>query len=356
VKAKIFIASSGENLDLAHAVEENLHRDFETRVWDEDVFRLSQYPLDELAEQLRNSDFGIFIMHPTDIAVIRGEKEPIPRDNVIFELGLFMGQLGRNRTFLIVPHPCPDLHLPSDLKGLIVGDYEIERRDKSTIAALAPVCSKIRRLVNERSLKILKQRIGLLQVGLFPDFVSEFDKILRVSRDIVLYFIHSRRWRENHDDSIRHFLDKPNTLLTVILPNLGNRSLIHSLMGHFDDGPSIPGFIADAYRYFRNLSSKHAGKVTILLFNVYPTYTFYKFDETVIIAMYPTTTIKKPVPTFKINIDGAFGDFLAKDIDQLVKACKRPTMKHLTRLEKRAATYADDNPQDKPVFKTPTTQ
>lgn len=341
VKPRVFIGSSKEHLDLARAVQENLDPDLETKVWDQDVFRLSEYPLEALAAQLQQSDFGVFVMAPADWAVIRGTKHPVPRDNVVFELGLFAGHLGRNRTFVVIPRGPTSLHLPTDLLGLTVGDYDANRRDSNLTAAVATVCNKIRRLVIERSAEVLKQRSGLIRFGLFSDFVEAFNQLLNESKRVVLYFIHSRRWRENHNDALCTLLTKPESHLTVILPDLSNKNLITSLMGHFDDGPHIPGFIADAYRYFVDIQTKYSGKVRILLFNVYPTYTFYRFDDAVIAAMYPTTAIRKSVPAFHLKTDGTFGEFLERDTEQLLAECKEPSASDLLQIGSAASTYLE---------------
>ena len=340
MKLKVFIGSSKEHLDLARAVQENLDPDLETKVWDQDVFRMSEYTLEALATQLQQSDFGVFVMEPADWAVIHGIKHPVPRDNVVFELGLFVGHLGRNRTFVIIPRGSLGLHLPTDLLGLTVGDYDANRTDKSLTAAFAPVCNKIRRLVVERSTTILKQRTGLVRFGLFTDFIEDFNRLLNESKEVVLYFIHSRRWRENHNDAIRTLLTKPKSSLTVFLPDLANKQLVTGLTGHFDDGPHIPGFIADAYRYFADLQREYPGKVRILLFNDYPTYTFYRFDDAVIAAMYPTTAIRKSVPAFYLKMDGTFGEFLDKDIEQLFVECKEPSASGLLQIGSAASSYS----------------
>jgi CRP/FNR family cyclic AMP-dependent transcriptional regulator len=67
------------------------------------------------------------------------------RDNVLFELGLFMGKLTRYRTILIHPR-VKDLKIPSDLQGLTLIPYE--PGDDATITTrIAPVCDHVRELV-----------------------------------------------------------------------------------------------------------------------------------------------------------------------------------------------------------------
>ena len=67
----------------------------------------------------------------------------MPRDNLLFELGLFTGALGRARTFMVY---CRDdkLHLPSDLAGVTAATYPA-REDDNLEAALGPVCIRIKR-------------------------------------------------------------------------------------------------------------------------------------------------------------------------------------------------------------------
>ena len=344
MKPRVFIASSTEHIELARAVQDNLDRDLETRVWDQDVFKLSDFALEAMMDQLKQSDFGVFVMAPADWAVIRGTRHAVPRDNVVLELGLFLGNFGPKQTFVIIPRGTPSLHLPTDLLGLTIGDYDPNRKDKNLTAALGSVCNKIRRLALERAPSILRRRTGLVRFGLFPDFTDDFNSLLAESTKVILYFIHSRRWRENHNDAIHALLSRPESTLTVFLPDLGNQHLIASLVGHFDDGPHVPGFIADAYRYFTDFHREFGGKVRVLLFSEYPTYSFYKFDDTVIAAMYPTTPIRKSVPAFHFKCDGTFGEFLFKDIEHLLSECNEPPIRRLVHIAAKASHFSRPHP------------
>ena len=49
--------------------------------------------MESLERELDQSDFAIAIAQPDDLTESRGEAKPTPRDNVIFELGFFMGRL-----------------------------------------------------------------------------------------------------------------------------------------------------------------------------------------------------------------------------------------------------------------------
>lgn len=341
MKPRAFIGSSQEHLELAHAVQANLEHDVECQVWDQNVFKLSEYPLESLRQQLQKSDFGIFVLSPSDVSIIRNKKHDVPRDNVIFELGLFAGFLGHKRTFIITPSDSKNLHLPSDLKGLNAGSYDPNRSDKNLQAALGTVCSTIKRLITERSSAIKKENPGFIKAGFFTDFDKESERLLALSSQIWLYFIHSRRWRESNHEAILNFLKKPKSKLFVFLPDLKNKPLIESIMGHFDDGLHIPEFVADVYRYFSDLKKDFKHKVVIRLFNVYPTYTFYKFDDTFLVALYPTTANRKTVPAFLIDANSPYGEFFSLDLKQLFKECRIPKKQEIADLRRTAGLFRD---------------
>ena len=118
MRPRVFIGSSAEQLDTAYAVQQNLEYDCEPTVWTQGVFRLSSNTLDDLLRTLEKTDFGIFVFAPDDIAIIRGQQHEATRDNIIFELGLFIGRLGKRRTFFILPREVGSgFRLPSDLVG-----------------------------------------------------------------------------------------------------------------------------------------------------------------------------------------------------------------------------------------------
>jgi CRP/FNR family transcriptional regulator, cyclic AMP receptor protein len=148
---RLFIISSSEAKPIAHALRDGLERDVFIKVWDEGVFFAGGYPLEALEAEVAQADFAVAVAEADDIIDTRGMRAPTVRDNVLFELGLFMGKLTRHRSILV--HPAiKDLKLPSDLQGLTLIPYE--PGDISTIESrLGPVCGKLRELVKLRGVR-----------------------------------------------------------------------------------------------------------------------------------------------------------------------------------------------------------
>jgi tetratricopeptide (TPR) repeat protein len=160
MKPKLFIASSVEGIDLAYAVQQNLRHVAEGTVWDQGVFQLSRTGLESLIAVLNRSDFGVFVFSPDDIVKMRDKEDAAVRDNVVLELGLFVGRLGKERCFILAPEKT-ELHIASDLVGMTPATYETGRSDGNTQAACGPACNEI--------------RLAIQRLGLFPGSLRRQD-------------------------------------------------------------------------------------------------------------------------------------------------------------------------------------
>lgn len=149
----IFIGSSVENLAVAYAIQSNLEHDSDPTVWTQGVFQLSSSAIRDLLKTLSLADFAVFVFSPDDVTNIRKQEMQTIRDNVVFEMGMFIGGLGVERTFFVVPQDTEKLHLPTDLIGIEPGKYNSKRGDGNLKAALGPVCHEIGKKMKEMGKK-----------------------------------------------------------------------------------------------------------------------------------------------------------------------------------------------------------
>jgi hypothetical protein len=148
-KARVFLASSIEGLDIAYALQELLEYSADCTVWDQGVFEPSSYTLLDIISALEESDYGIFVLSPNDTINLRNVDYKVTRDNVIFELGLFVGALGIKRCFMILPREINDYHMPTDLVGLKPLKYNDNRKDGNIGAALGPCANQIKKVIKK---------------------------------------------------------------------------------------------------------------------------------------------------------------------------------------------------------------
>jgi predicted nucleotide-binding protein len=141
-RPRVFIASSVEGLPIAEAIALDLQFVADVTIWDQGVFPLSEGTLPALDAAANQSDFAIVVLTADDLTTKRGQTYPVPRDNVLFELGFFMGRLGVERTYMVISRDTPPT-LPSDLAGITPATFT-ERADGNLAAAIGPASTQIR--------------------------------------------------------------------------------------------------------------------------------------------------------------------------------------------------------------------
>jgi hypothetical protein len=156
-RPRLFIGSAAESLDHAYAIQQNLEYDSEPTVWTQGLFELNKTSLENLERALDGSEFAIFIFTPDDELRLREETYPTPRDNIVFELGLSIGKLGRERTFIVVPRDV-ELRVPTDLIGITPGTFDSNRSDANLQAALGPFCNQVRKQIRNVGGKAASKR------------------------------------------------------------------------------------------------------------------------------------------------------------------------------------------------------
>jgi hypothetical protein len=151
MKPALFLGSSSESLDIAYAAQRNLEDVAEVVVWTQGIFELTKSYLESLLDALDDTEFGLFVFGADDVVRIRGTEMPAARDNVVFELGLSIGRLGRDRTFILMPKTAADFHLPTDLLGVSTATFQPPSRPDRLQAALGPACHDIRLAIRKHT-------------------------------------------------------------------------------------------------------------------------------------------------------------------------------------------------------------
>lgn len=155
--SRIFIASSSSALLYAKQLAELLKEDPKLLpvVWDESgaVFDIAKTYIESLVDALMDFDYAVMVFHPDDMGTIKGEQIATPRDNVVFEYGLFIGKLGRERCYIVQPQNIP-LRIPSDLMGINNALYQYQdTKDPAQVKILMkPAAAIISKRISEENL------------------------------------------------------------------------------------------------------------------------------------------------------------------------------------------------------------
>lgn len=124
MKPTLFIGSSTQRLPIARGLEEMLSDCADVTVWKEaHEFAQNDSLLSSLIKVGELYDFAILVFGQDDCTMMGGQRCPV-RDNVLFELGLFIGHMGRKRAFWLSPRGANAPVLPSDLDGIVHLEFD----------------------------------------------------------------------------------------------------------------------------------------------------------------------------------------------------------------------------------------
>lgn len=146
-KPRIFLGSSGQQTKLLQALTRGLEDVAHVEPWTTS-FNPGTSTLERLLELAREVDFAAFVFARDDWTTNSppasdpsASGQASPRDNVVFEAGLFGAALGMRRTFILHANGAK---LPSDLLGLTCVRYEAV-----TPAELRVVNQKLRKAIED---------------------------------------------------------------------------------------------------------------------------------------------------------------------------------------------------------------
>lgn len=121
-RPKLFIGASKEANDVVTVITKMLSHEFDVQPW-YTIFKSNDFTLQALLDQALLCDFAIMIFSLDDTLLCRKELFQCPRDNVIFELGLFLGLLGKKRAFVLAEE---GIKIPTDLNGFTLSQFNLK--------------------------------------------------------------------------------------------------------------------------------------------------------------------------------------------------------------------------------------
>jgi len=181
MKPRIFLGSSVQQEKLVHALTRGLQDIADVDPWTT-VFNPGVSTLDRLVELTRQVDFAAFVFAQDDwttkgASPDASSGQASPRDNVVFEAGLFGGALGIRRTFILHANGAK---LPSDLLGLTSIRYDPD----TTPAIVRQINQNLRKAITaEGRISRLEGDWWQLSLTARTELEPSAVSLLRISRD-----------------------------------------------------------------------------------------------------------------------------------------------------------------------------
>lgn len=181
LKPKIFIGSSLAGYEIAEKVKNYLANIGDCYLWqDPNVWELNRSTFENLLRMVSYFDFGVFVATADDLTLTNDKIVIEPRDNVILEMALFLGAMGRDKSFLLVED---GIKLPSDFHGTYM-----PRFTKKNEISIQNACSEYTKKIDEH------YRLGhlslypttALAIGYYKNFVQGLVESAQDAEDLVI--------------------------------------------------------------------------------------------------------------------------------------------------------------------------
>jgi len=174
----VFIGCASEGLRIAQAIQYNLRDAAFPEIWNENIFQLSETTIEGLTRMAHTYDFAVLVFTAHDVTQSRKVTKRAPRDNVVFETGLFMGALEPKRVFIVKPARA-DLKLPSDLLGLTSAEYNNPpAKSDRWESALGPACGQIEKAIRKEKTLSSAKAVAKSSEGELKNAAQYFNKML----------------------------------------------------------------------------------------------------------------------------------------------------------------------------------
>lgn len=178
MKPRIFIGSSKESLGVAERVKAFFSAEFDCHLWSDDIFKSNESFVETLMKSASLFDFGIMIFAKDDKTTVRGEDFETPRDNTLFEYGLFLGRVGSDKAFVVAEK---GVKLPSDLHGVTHVFYDTERRPNGKLEPTADFEACLKKVKEQMLDSLNTGHLGLLPSTVIA--ISYFDNFIKPTAD-----------------------------------------------------------------------------------------------------------------------------------------------------------------------------
>lgn len=166
---KLFIGSSTRAYDTATKIKNCLSTVADCTLWKEpEVWEPNKSTFDNLLRMAGYFDFGVFVATADDLTLVSDKLVFEPRDNVILEMALFLGAMGRHKSFLLVEE---GIKLPSDFDGIYMPRFN-SKDDASIERACNELVGTIREHFTLGHLSLYPTTA--LALGYYKNFVAGF--------------------------------------------------------------------------------------------------------------------------------------------------------------------------------------
>jgi hypothetical protein len=154
----------------------------------------------------------------------------------------------------------------------------------------------------------------------------EWDRLFESAHEIDIFVSYASTWRKVHDSRLNAAASKRGTKIRIFLPDPRDDQHLTVLALRF--GKTVEELRSDivkSTRDFANLIKPEGAELEIYHRKGDVLFSFYRFDNRAVLAMYSHGRVRTGVPTFVVS-NGNIFDFVARDLKAIVDQSRKLTL------------------------------
>jgi hypothetical protein len=154
----------------------------------------------------------------------------------------------------------------------------------------------------------------------FQDKRIAWDELFKNACKLDVLMSYGHTWRNSQIERIDMMLSDPAAKIRIILPDPVDMDVVNVLSMRYRLTPEqLQREIADAKEFFEQRKSRAKGTVEIYFAHLVPLFSFYRFNNKVVFALYNHRGGRIPVPTFIADKDGFLFKYFTSEFDGIIE-------------------------------------
>ena len=153
----------------------------------------------------------------------------------------------------------------------------------------------------------------------FQDKRINWEELFKNACKLDLFISYGHTWRNSQLDRMDKMLSDPDGRIRVILPDSEDAEIVRTLAERYKMSPEdIKREIQRAKEFFMHRKAAAKGRVEIYFARIVPQFSFYRFNNKVVFALYNHRQGRLPVPTFIAAEGGFLFRYFTDEIESII--------------------------------------
>jgi hypothetical protein len=153
-----------------------------------------------------------------------------------------------------------------------------------------------------------------------------WNQLLPGTAEFDLIVSYARTWKNTYREQLKQIAANPRARIRVVLANPENQALIEELSRRYGlSSGDVKSYAQESLADFTTLLGSGTAECHIRVSDRPCLYTYYRFDDVLILSLFPNTNVRTDRPGFVLRGDGTLSRFLRDEFETYFQASRVST-------------------------------